>query len=174
MNAQNTARGVLRQLVDRAPQARNIEIALMQPYDQEIRLLLAQEVNDCFDRPPLDQMTVEFDAVNSPLGLAPFPEVLYKTSAGPPSQDARIELSATSAKAVYAGRSPIAVTVSNSALRLLASLIAAANARCDSEIRYRLRRFFETWLPPAAIVYSVPIPSSLLQSHAPRSSWRRG
>ena len=35
----------------------------MQPDDQKICLLLAQEVNDCFNRPPLEQMAVQFDAV---------------------------------------------------------------------------------------------------------------
>jgi hypothetical protein len=41
MDAQNTAGGILRQLIDGAPQARDVEITLVQPYHQEIRFLLA-------------------------------------------------------------------------------------------------------------------------------------
>ena len=41
MDAQNTAGGILRQLIDSAPQARDVEITLVQPYHQEIRFLLA-------------------------------------------------------------------------------------------------------------------------------------
>ena len=41
MHAQNTARRVLRQLKDSAPQACDVEIALVKPDDQEVGLLPA-------------------------------------------------------------------------------------------------------------------------------------
>ena len=63
MHAQNTARRILRQLIDRAPQARDVEIMLMEPYYQEVGLLPPQKLNNCFYRLAFDQVTFEFDAV---------------------------------------------------------------------------------------------------------------
>ena len=41
MDSQNTAWRILRQFEDSAPQARDVEIPLVQAYHQKIRLLLA-------------------------------------------------------------------------------------------------------------------------------------
>ena len=41
MYSQDTTGSILRQLIDRAPQARDVEITLVKSYDQEIGLLPA-------------------------------------------------------------------------------------------------------------------------------------
>ena len=41
MNSQNTARGILRQFKDGAPQARYVEITLMESYHKKVGLLPA-------------------------------------------------------------------------------------------------------------------------------------
>src|SRR5271156_1521522 len=68
MHAQNAAWRILRQLIDGTPQARDVEITLVEPDHQEVRFLLAQKVNDAFDWPPVDQMAAQFDAVTLRLG----------------------------------------------------------------------------------------------------------
>ena len=68
MHSQNTAWRILCQLVDGAPQARDVQITLVQPDHQEVRLLLTEKVNDGFDLPPFDQMAAQFDAVTLGLG----------------------------------------------------------------------------------------------------------
>jgi len=45
-----------------------MEITLMESYDQDIGLLLAEKVYDCFHWRPFDQMTLESDAVTLDLG----------------------------------------------------------------------------------------------------------
>jgi hypothetical protein len=54
MYAQYTAGRILRQLVDGAPQARDVEITLVESDHQEVRLLLVEKANNGFDLAPFD------------------------------------------------------------------------------------------------------------------------
>ena len=82
MHAQDTTGRVLRQLIDCTPQTGNVEVALMESYDQEVGLLLAQEFNDCFHLPPFNQKTLEFDAVTFDLGSYLLLKFCIKPAAG--------------------------------------------------------------------------------------------
>src|SRR5580658_2417236 len=76
MHAQNTARSLLRQLIDGAPQPSNMEIMWMQPYYQQVSPLPPQKFNDCFHRLAFDQMIFEFDAVTLHLDACFFLKLL--------------------------------------------------------------------------------------------------
>ena len=62
MNAENTAGRVLRQLIYGAPQACDVQIAMVQSDDEEVRLLGAQKVDDGLYLVAFDQMGVQLDS----------------------------------------------------------------------------------------------------------------
>ena len=63
MNAQYTARGVLGQFIDSAPQTGDVEFPLVEAYHEKVGLLPAQEVYDRLNRWSVDKVAVESDAI---------------------------------------------------------------------------------------------------------------
>ena len=76
MHSKNTARSFLRQLIDSAPQASDVEIMLVEPNDHQVGLLPAQKLNDCFYRLAFYQVTFDFDVVTLHLDACFFLKLL--------------------------------------------------------------------------------------------------
>ena len=152
MHAQNTARRVLRQLIDCAPQAGDVEIVLMEPYDQEVGLLPAQKFNDCFYRSTFDQVTLEFDAVTLHLDACFFLKFLVEPQLILLQHSRQRGIGGSRKRSI---RRKILHSGDGQQFRLAswwpAGWLYPAPAG-TREIRYTRQQFFETWLPPAAMV----------------------